>query len=51
MIMMMSMSKPDQRVAGKNTDQAAKNCVNVLFGAYYKTGSLIFLEAKSPSGR
>ena len=23
----------------------------VLFGAYYKTGSLIFLEAKSPSGR
>ena len=23
----------------------------ILFGAYYKTGSLILLEAKSPSGR
>ena len=28
-----------------------KGVLGLLFGAYYKTGSLIFLEAKSPSGR
>ena len=28
-----------------------KSINTLLFGAYYKTGSLIFLEAKSPSGR
>ena len=27
------------------------HCSDILFGAYYKTGSLFFLEAKSPSGR
>ena len=31
--------------------QVRQGEIVILFGAYYKTGSLIFLEAKSPSGR